>query len=504
MKFKRILHLSIDDLRFDGLSISPNKSYLTKYGLDSIQDTPNLDYFAKGGILFTAAYTSAPFTPPSHASMLTGTYQNKHGIRPFLSTTLSQQVKTLFEILNLQNFYTIAAIDFKDIFELNKILRGSKKIITRNDDEVIKLLIEKKDENTYLFMHIGDIHPPYGESFYPSDENYNEVFYKDYEELAKYLNIDFEPFRTSNNKILRENLIALSNKVRIHCEENMISDIVQFPRYLNGINKFDKGRFNKLIRNLKANNLIDLNTLIVITSDHGQAIIPQNKMALSKTHKSIMKFDHGETVIEEIIRVPLIFYSPSISPKEHFANDLVSIVDITPTILDFLNISQGNNIDGISLKSTILKNERQETRAIYAEAWFHDRRELSNYLKRASELGHMPQDKYNTFLFQQAVLKDNLKLVRTNQTEDSYEIRDKLFNITQDPFESFDLLRAIKLPKYLKPWETIKYSYEELKNELSKYSITRDAETDPHNVYKTKEEIKLIEERLAALGYIEQ
>lgn len=505
MKFKRILHLSIDDLRFDSLSASPNKSYLNKYWLEKLPSTPNIDYFANNGVLFSKNYSTAPFTPPSHASMLTGTYQNKHFVRPFLGTQLSNSIKTIFEYLEEQDFHTISAVDFKDIFELNNLLRGSKETIIKDDEKVINALLNKKNENVYLFMHIGDVHPPYGESFYPPNKEYNESFYEDYELLAKELNINFESFRDSSGKINRADLITLSNQVRIYCEENMLSDVVQFPRYLNGINKFDRGRFKKFIDTLKTNSLLDSNTLLIITSDHGQTIINSDKTATSENKKKLMKFDHGETVIEEVLRVPLIFYSPSIKPTNNSLDTLTSVVDIVPTILDFLEI-QNNNLDGASLKQIILGKERaldKEKRAIYAEAWFHDRKELSTYLKKASGLGHLPNEPYDTFLFQQTVITNDYKLVRTNQTEDSMEEKDQLFNISKDPHESFNLLKTLKLPRYNSSWDIIEAIYKDLKDKLSKYNTHLSENKDPHSVYKTKEEIQLIEERLAALGYIE-
>ena len=507
MKFKRILHLSIDDLRFDALSISPDKTYLKKYGFDAIPSTPNIDFFAKNGILFSKAYSTAPFTPPSHASMLTGLYQNKHLVKSFLGTTLSSSIKNIFEHLKEKNFHTISAIDFKDIFELNNLLRSSDEIIVRDDKNVLDLLKDKKNDCVYLFMHIGDVHPPYGESFCPPDERYNETFYDDYEILAKSLGINYEPFRDINGKIIRDNLISLSNKVRIYCEENGLSDIIQFPRYLNGINKFDRGRFKKFIDGLNANNLLDQNTLLIITSDHGQGIINPEKTALSKNKKSIVKFDHGETITEEVIRVPMIFYSPGLKPINNISNNLVSVVDIVPTILDFLELPLKNDFDGITLKPIILEKKeiKCENRSIYAEAWFHDRKELSAYLKRASKLGHLPEDSYNTFLFQQTVIKNNNKLVRVNRTEDSTEIKDQLFNVCQDPTESFDLLRALELPVYVPSWRNLKDIYLDLEKELNTYTISLNTNNhqDPFSVYKTKEEIQLIEERLSALGYID-
>src|SRR6202035_5697254 len=42
--------------------------------------TPNLDALAKQSAVFTRAYAQVPLTPPSHASILTGTYPQFHQV----------------------------------------------------------------------------------------------------------------------------------------------------------------------------------------------------------------------------------------------------------------------------------------------------------------------------------------------------------------------------------------------------------------------------------------
>ncbi|MEY4298822.1 MAG: Arylsulfatase precursor, partial [Verrucomicrobiota bacterium] len=41
--------------------------------------TPNLDQLARGGVLFTDGYVTAPQCSPSRAGMLTGRYQQRFG-----------------------------------------------------------------------------------------------------------------------------------------------------------------------------------------------------------------------------------------------------------------------------------------------------------------------------------------------------------------------------------------------------------------------------------------
>ncbi|MEZ4744470.1 MAG: sulfatase-like hydrolase/transferase [Calditrichia bacterium] len=68
MKKPNILLVSIDTLRAD---------HVSSYGYHR-KTTPNLDRFAEEGARFNNAYSTAVWTPPAHASMLTGLYPSAH------------------------------------------------------------------------------------------------------------------------------------------------------------------------------------------------------------------------------------------------------------------------------------------------------------------------------------------------------------------------------------------------------------------------------------------
>src|SRR5271154_6953784 len=59
-----IILITVDTTRADRMGFLGSKRGLT----------PNLDALAKDGAVFTRAYSQAPLTPASHASILTGTF----------------------------------------------------------------------------------------------------------------------------------------------------------------------------------------------------------------------------------------------------------------------------------------------------------------------------------------------------------------------------------------------------------------------------------------------
>src|SRR5258708_16786051 len=71
--------------------------------------TPHLDALAKQSVVFGHAYSQAPITPVSHATILTGTFPQYHGIRNF-GDRLPPSVPLLPEILHAKGYHTAAFV----------------------------------------------------------------------------------------------------------------------------------------------------------------------------------------------------------------------------------------------------------------------------------------------------------------------------------------------------------------------------------------------------------
>ncbi len=95
-----LLLLTFDTLRAD---------YVGVYGKQGIE-TATLDGLAADGAWFENAYCQVPSTPPSHASILTGTYPRTHGVRDFTSGPLSDSVVSLTTILRQRGYRTAAFV----------------------------------------------------------------------------------------------------------------------------------------------------------------------------------------------------------------------------------------------------------------------------------------------------------------------------------------------------------------------------------------------------------
>ncbi|HEY0556959.1 MAG TPA: sulfatase, partial [Thermoanaerobaculia bacterium] len=72
--------------------------------------TPNLDALAARGTRFVRCDTAAPITLPSHASILTGLFPPRHGVRDNGTFVLSPKVETLAERLAARGYDTAAVV----------------------------------------------------------------------------------------------------------------------------------------------------------------------------------------------------------------------------------------------------------------------------------------------------------------------------------------------------------------------------------------------------------
>ncbi len=93
-RFPNVLLITLDTVRAANLSL---------YGY-SRQTTPNLDRFAKRGVVFDKAFATAPWTLPSHASLFTGRWP--HELSTDYTVPLDGTHPTLAEYLSRQGYRT--------------------------------------------------------------------------------------------------------------------------------------------------------------------------------------------------------------------------------------------------------------------------------------------------------------------------------------------------------------------------------------------------------------
>ncbi len=97
------------------------------------------------------------------------------------------------------------------------------------------------------------------------------------------------------------------------------------------------------------------NTLVVFLSDHGEAFGEHGQL-----------FEHGGGIFNETVHVPLIFAGSDVE-KGVRRGEVVSVVDVLPTILGYLDLESDIPLPGISLLETAGQGDDRKSRAVYSE-----------------------------------------------------------------------------------------------------------------------------------------
>lgn len=288
-----VILITLDTVRADRMGFLGSKRGLT----------PHLDALASQGVVFEHAYSQAPITPASHATILTGTYPQYHGIRNF-GDRLPPSIPFLPEVLHAQGYRTGAfvgsiildpkngfASGFERGFDLydagfHRQKKGERReaSMQRRGEvtlgHVLEWLGQQKDGPLFLWFHLWDAHDPYNPP---------------------------EPFRS------------------------------RFPNapYNGGIAYVDD-TVGKLLDYLRSHGLYD-NALIVVAADHGESLGDHGEL----TH-SIFLYD-------ATIHVPLLFKLPGNRLTGQRVNGVASLVDLAPTVLEGLGQTPPPAMQGHSL-----------------------------------------------------------------------------------------------------------------------------------------------------------
>ncbi|NOY59402.1 MAG: sulfatase-like hydrolase/transferase [Calditrichaeota bacterium] len=333
--------------------------------------TPNIDEFAKSGVLFENATSQAKWTLPSHTSIFTSVVPTAHQVND-AEKKLSAPFVTLAEMLGSNGYYCGAFVDgaygswigaihgldqgfsfyehYPDQFNkyeklfiishaknfiLDYFARHFKypymhsKIISKNVIGWLKHF--HKQQPFFLFLHYYDIHADYfTEVPYISPHPYDTMFSSGYMPNFRKLN----PNRLGGARLLRElyKRIEAGEKVS---DVLSVDDLNFFiSRYDGGIRYVDD-QIGMLFDGLKKIGVFD-KTLIIITADHGEEFLEHQK------------FLHGQ-FYEEIVHVPLIMYYPNLLPQNIKVRKQARSIDIAPTIADILGLKKLDQFQGQSL-----------------------------------------------------------------------------------------------------------------------------------------------------------
>ncbi|HQP91914.1 MAG TPA: sulfatase-like hydrolase/transferase, partial [Candidatus Omnitrophota bacterium] len=186
----------------------------------------------------------------------------------------------------------------------------------------------------FLYLHYFGVHYPYA----PSEPYFSDFIKDDLNETDKTIRI-------------AEDKNAIFDRIFKEVSDNGITSFNHYACSYDGKLRIVDGQIGRLLEGIKAEGL-DKNTIIIFTSDHGEGF--------GEHH---LYFQHSYTVFEELIRVPFIAKFPWMKPG--IRREQVGLIDIGPSILDALNISDKGLFQGKNVIDLEGKDLHLSSRAIY-------------------------------------------------------------------------------------------------------------------------------------------
>ncbi len=433
--------------------------------------TPNLDRLARQGVLFRRAYSTAPWTQPSLASLLTGKMPSSHGLTRLFDVLKGEEL-SLPERLQAEGYDTAAVVGhdllgapygfdqgFNEFDETSA--RGHRGTNSQRITDLSLNWLKNRSPRKPFFLMAHYFDPHFVYQHHPEHDRTSG--YRGH--LTPGMNIwDLRNQRQNLEKADLDYLRGLYQEEIAHTD-------LHIGRLLEGLDEADSKR----------------PTLVIVTADHGEEFMEHGWIG------------HTRSLYDELLHVPLIFHLPSVlAPAE--VGVPVSLVDIFPTVsaglrpkepgqasveeldgqslwpLLSMGVSAGPRVSAGAVSSRLgensaaesaLEKERLEQRQIIAEVSF--------------EVGRDKLDRHGEkVVFGTALFAGELKMIHDLIAETW-----QLFDRSLDPGE-------------LTPLSASHSQFRDLQSDLLRWERGRSKASSSERRTPSTEEL----ERLRSLGYL--
>jgi arylsulfatase A-like enzyme len=352
-----VLLITIDTLRADRLATFGGRAGLT----------PRLDGLAADGVAFTTAISQSSWTLPSLASLFTGLPPSRHGagwsteaFNLLARAPLSDKAWIMTETLREKGYATHAVVTNPYLAMHYGLGRGfggyenvsieSEAFLALRETMVARLLLavwpslligdigetvtaraqawleRHRTEKFFLWVHYLDPHTPYGDSRRIGSKSFRS-------------DAPFAGTTASDSLGPRFDAIARLRAGEIHLDAMQRRQLLQL--YDAGVQYADE----QVGRLLDSVDRLDLreHTVIIVASDHGEEFWEHGGV------------EHGHTVYDELVRVPLILRWPG-GPGGRVVSNVVRLMDVAPTIVELTGCGPPpRSIEGRSLRAPAME-----------------------------------------------------------------------------------------------------------------------------------------------------
>jgi arylsulfatase A-like enzyme len=436
-----VLLITLDTVRAQSLSL---------YGYQR-RTSPNLERLASAGVCFDRAVAPAPWTLPSHASMLTGRFPHELSIHagkpldatyPTLAEVLAREgYATAGFVANLENCGRHTGLDrgfahYEDFtFSASNLLASSSfATFVVNDQRVHRLaqecqllnphedlshkraatvnrdflswLSHQDGKPFFAFLNYMDAHTPY-----LPPEPFDRMF---------------GPPRPATD-FFGKSYTRVVDKRKLSPERLQIEQ----DAYDGGIAYLDQ-EVGKLLEELGHRGLLD-HTAVVITADHGEQFGEHGL------------FLHGQSLYWQLLHVPLVISWHGRVPAGKRVSEPVSLRDLPATIADLTGVAGAVSFPGESLVRCWDNRPRMpgdqplvsQINSGQGESCNHSGGGGQGMLFAEAAVWGMSQSWYPTANESlQSLVQGNLHYIRSESG------REELYEIETDPVEEHDLSKV--------------------------------------------------------------
>jgi arylsulfatase A-like enzyme len=288
--------------------------HLSAYGYPR-RTSPVLEGLARDSVLFENGMAAASWTLPSLTAQMTSRLPLRHGAT-LQNVGRDTSKRTLFEVLADQGFTVLGVTGNHFVSAAFSLAQGfdALRYTALRADDVNRLAFSALEEwdggDLALFVHYMDPHFGYNPPA-PFHRMFTDPGYK-----GKQQGYDFGHLTRASDP----------------------ADVEQVKALYDGEVAFTDQQIGRLLEALGARAPGD-DVVLVYSADHGDEFLDHDH------------WGHGRQLYQELVHVPFAIRAPGCRPRR--VKELVSLIDLAPTVLDSFGIQAPSSFEGKSLASAL-------------------------------------------------------------------------------------------------------------------------------------------------------
>jgi arylsulfatase A-like enzyme len=372
-----VLLITIDTLRADHLGL---------YGYRR-PTSPHIDALGQRGTVFDRAFTFWPKTRGSFVMMMTGLRPSQNGygkthpvlldFNPTLASVLEQAGYRTAAVLDNPNLaaqhgYARGFESYRETWEEKALDSEAARARAITEGGIAYLRAARPDQPFFLWLHYVNPHAPYTPPP-PFDRKFLD---------AATSGPRLAPVSGLHGGVKKE--WAVPGKTLAYYVSQYDGEIASVD-----------DEVGRVVDALAASPVAG-KTAVVLTSDHGESLGEHDYY-----------FDHGEDLFDPCLAIPLVITMPG-APAGRRVGELVTTLDLVPTILDAVKVSYPPDLAGTSVLAGVTGGQTPARERLFAQ----NDRNLSATFDARYKLVATPLD------------NDDVKLALYDRARDPGETRD--------------------------------------------------------------------------------